>query len=90
MLCIMPEIGAALQEWMPWVPFDERIYLIMDNTGGHGTEAAIERYSQDLLDQYNVEIIHKAPQSPETNMLDLGLCWSIQSWSEQQHDNKQH
>jgi hypothetical protein len=88
MLQVMPEIGAALQQQMPWVPFDKPIYLIMDNAGGHGMEAAIERYTSDLLVQYNVEIVHQAPRSPETNVLDLGLWRSIQSWSEQQHHNK--
>ncbi len=41
-----------------------------------------------MLEQFNVEIIHQVPWSLETNVLDLGLWWSIQSWSEQQHHNK--
>jgi hypothetical protein len=68
----MPETGAALRQQVPWVPFDERIYLIMDNASGHGTEAAIERYTRNFLDWYNMEIIHQVPQLPETNVLDLG------------------
>jgi hypothetical protein len=56
MLEVMPQIGAALCERMPWVPRHERIYLVMDNAGGHGMEVAIERYKRDLLEQFKIEI----------------------------------
>jgi hypothetical protein len=31
MLDVMPRIGAAVYQNMPWVPHDETIYLVMDN-----------------------------------------------------------
>ena len=88
MLGVMPRIGAAIREKMPWVPEAETIYLVMDNAGGHGTIEAIEQYTRDLLEQYNIEIIHQVARSPEANVLDLGLWRSIQSWVEEKHKNK--
>jgi hypothetical protein len=40
----------------------------------------------DLLEQFNIEIIHQAAQSLETNVLDLGLWQGIQSSAEQIHN----
>ena len=88
MLDVMPRIGTAIRQNMPWVPRDELIYLVMDNAGGHGTAAAIQQYTRDLLVRFNIEIIHQAARSPETNPLDLGLWRSIQSWVEEKHKDK--
>ncbi len=60
----------------------------MDNADGHGTIEAIEQYTRNLLEQYKIEIIHQAARSPETNVLDLGLWRSVQSWVEEKHKNK--
>ena len=49
------------------------ILLMMDNSGGHGAILAIENHVKILLDKFNIEIIHQAPYSPETNLLDLGV-----------------
>ena len=84
----MPRIGTAIRQNMPWVPRDELIYLVMDNAGGHGTAAAIQQYTRDLLVRFNIEIIHQAARSPETNPLDLGLWRSIQSWVDEKHKGK--
>ncbi len=67
----MPRIGAAIRQKMNWVPENETIILIMDNAGGHGTIEAIQQYTRHLLENYNIEIIHQPPRSPETNPLDL-------------------
>lgn len=50
----------------------------MDNTGGHGTNEAKEKYTK-ILKLFHIEIIWQVPRSPETNMLDLGCWMSIQS-----------
>jgi len=88
MLQTMPTVGAAIRQKMPWVPAEETIYLVMDNAGGHGTETAIDEYTADLLEQFNVQIVHQAPRSPEVNALDLGLWMSLQSRVEKQHYDK--
>ena len=79
MLEIIPTIGQALRNSFHWVPANEKIYLFMDNAGGHGTDVAIALYTGILLDQFNVEVVWQVPRSPETNMLDLGVWMSIQS-----------
>ena len=51
------------------------ICLVIDNAGGHGTILAIENHTKILLDEFNIEIIHQVPNSPETNLLDL-VVWA--------------
>jgi hypothetical protein len=59
MLDVMPLIGAAIRQKMNWVPENETIILVMDNTGGHGTVEAIEQCTRNLFDNYNIEIKHQ-------------------------------
>ncbi len=73
----MPCIGAVIRQRLNCVPVNEIIYLVMDNVGGHGMIEAIEQYTRHLLENYNIEIIHQPPRSPETNPLDLGVWRSI-------------
>ena len=54
MLEMMPTIGAGIRQKMSWVPAEETIYLVMDNAGGHGTETTIDKYTADLIEQFNV------------------------------------
>jgi hypothetical protein len=79
MLNIIPRIGQRLRDSFHWVAPNEKIYLFMDNAGGHGTNTAIEQYTGILRDEYNVEVVWQVPRSPETNMLDLGIWMSIQA-----------
>lgn len=79
MLEKVPTIGAALRAAFHWVPRHEKIYLCMDNAGGHGTKEAIDEYTGILWNDFGVEIIWQVPRSPETNMLDLGVWMSIQT-----------
>ena len=57
----------------------------MDNAGGHGTDEAVQSYTDMLKSEYTIEIIQQVPRSPETNMLDLGLWRSMQSAVEKEH-----
>jgi hypothetical protein len=57
MLRVMPLVGIAIREKMPWVPQDETIYLVMDNAGGHGTEEAIGEYTRWMWREFNIENI---------------------------------
>ena len=78
MLECMPRVAAALRQKFHWVPANEKVYVCMDNAGGHGTNDAKRQYT-DILKGFNVEVIWQVPRSPETNMLDLGVWMSIQS-----------
>lgn len=49
-------VGQALHSKFHWVPPSEDIFLVMDNTGGHGSNDAIIQYTNSLK-EYNVKII---------------------------------
>ena len=72
MLEWMPKVGQAMRDTYHWIPNSEKLYLVMDNAGGHGTNDAKYCYVE-ALQEYNVDIIWQVPRLPETNMLDLGV-----------------
>ncbi len=78
MLTIMPMIADKMREAFKWVPETEKVFLVMDNAGGHGTKEAIKQYIE-ILRQRRIEVVWQVPRSPETNMLDLGVWMSIQT-----------
>jgi hypothetical protein len=86
----MPQVGKAIRDAYSWVDSDIPIYLYLDNAGGHGTDAAIERYVNLLENDYNVICVHQHPRSPETNMLDLGVWMALQNVVERLHYKKRH
>ena len=61
------------------------IYLVMDNAGGHGTVEAKQTFVERLEMVYNVRVNWQVPNSPDTNMLDLGVWMTIQSKVEELH-----
>ena len=61
------------------------MHLIMDNAGGHGTKDAIDECVLALKNDHNVIVTHRIPRSPETNLLDLGVWFSLQSAVEKNH-----
>jgi len=79
MLAVMDDIGKAIRNYFFWVPAATVIYLIIDNAGGHGTNEAIEQYRELLFRMYKVQLLHQVPNSPETNLLDLGVWRAMQS-----------
>ena len=86
MLTHIREIGAALRNnTYSFLSEDVPITLFMNNAGGHGKNDVKEQYEQILKDEYNIEIEWQVPQSPETNMLDLGVWMSLQSMVEKAH-----
>ena len=44
-----------------------------------------DKYIQDLKERHNVHVIHQISRSPETNLLDLGVWYSLQSAVEKTH-----
>ena len=79
MLGIMEEIGDAIRSYYWFLPFFISIYLMIDNAGGHGTNKAKKEYEKLLREKYNVILVFQIPNSPETNLLDLGVWRSLQS-----------
>ena len=84
----MDHVGKAIRQSYYWLKKEEHIFLIMDNVGGHGTKKAIKTYRLGLRYKYNISIIHQSPRSPFTNLLDLGVWCSMQSYVEKQHFHK--
>jgi hypothetical protein len=60
MLVTLPPIATEIHEKMPWVPREQPIYLVMDNTGGHGTRAAREEYTMRLRDEFKIIILQQS------------------------------
>ena len=75
---VMPEVAHEMRRAYHWIPETDKLYLVMDNAGGHGTDNSKSRYTE-VMRKGNIEIIWQVPRSPETNMLDLGCWMSIQS-----------
>ena len=61
------------------------IYLVMDNIDRHGTVEAKEIFVERLEIVYNVRVNWQVPNSPNTNMLDLGVLMTFQSKVEELH-----
>ena len=85
-----------MREAFHWVPIGEKdddgewiggvtLYLVVDGAGGHGTDTAIESYKKMLMDEFNIKLVFQIPQSPETNVLDLGIWMSLQAAVEKCH-----
>lgn len=77
MLETMPEVAQAIRNKFSWVPSDKWIHLVLDNAGGHGTNDAIRQY-KTMFESKKIKLIFQVPNSPETNMLDLGVWMTIQ------------
>ena len=86
---IMPRVGQAIRAAYHWVPLTEKIYLYLDNAGGHGTNEVVDAYVKLLASpKYNVICVHQRPRSPATNMLDLGVWMALQNVVEKMHFKK--
>ena len=64
------------------------INLFMDNVGRHSTKLAKLEYTDILKSDYNINIEWQVIQSPETNILDLGVWCLLQSLVEYLHQCK--
>ena len=92
MLETVNEVGKAIRDAHHWVKWDPQniqesdvTCLMMDNAGGHGSNEAVEKCTEDLKNKCKIEIIQQVPRSPETNVLDLGIWMSLQSAVEKEH-----
>ena len=85
MLDLTRPIGKAIRDKFHWLPMATPISLFMDNAGGHGTEEAKTEYIRILKEDFNIIIEWQVPNSPELNLLDLGVWCAIQHVVEQLH-----
>ena len=86
MLRKVGKIGASIRKAYHWTEMgDQIIYLVIDNAGGHGTIEAKREFERILDKEYNISVIWQVPNSPETNMLDLGVWMCLQSAVEHSH-----
>ena len=56
MLEIMLKVAQSMRQSFYWVPQEEKLFLVMDNAGGHGTSSAILQYTE-IMRRSNIEII---------------------------------
>ena len=84
MISVSYDIAAAIRKSYHWVKREIPIKLVIDNAGGHGTKAAKLEF-EVILRYYNIIVHWQIPNSPESNMLDLGVWMSVQSVVEQIH-----
>ena len=61
------------------------IYLIIDNTWGHGNTEAKGDHQKILKEKYNLIIDWQVANTTYTNMLHLGCWMAVQSEVEEQH-----
>ena len=85
MLEIMPKVGKAIRDAHFWVEAYKPIYLVLDSAGGYGTKEVIAQYKAMMKNDYNIIPVHQILQSPETNLLNLGIWMSLQSAVEKCH-----
>ena len=88
MLKAMVRVGAAMRDKYHWISIEDPLYLNVDNAGGHGSNDAVSKYTEMLLKDFNIIIIHQVPRSPFTNLLDLGVWCSLQARVEKEHYQK--
>ena len=82
---LMKELGTAIRSSFHWVAPEVEVTLVMDNAGGHGTNVFKDEFVAYLKTHHNVQVEWQVGQSPETNLLDLGIWMSFQSLVERMH-----
>ena len=71
------EIGSAVCSKYHYLDDFVSIYLFMDNSGGHGTKAVKQQYTEILKEEFNLIVEWQPPNSPEMNLLDLGIWMAL-------------
>ena len=76
---IMRTVTNEIRNYYFWVLLITKIYLVIDTSGGHRINETIKEYMNMILQQYDIKLFYQVPNSPETNLLDLGVWFSMQS-----------
>jgi hypothetical protein len=85
MLDTVEEVGQSIRDKMHWVSTETPIILFMDNAGGHGSNNAKQEYERIIFENFNILVEWQVPNSPDTNLLDLGMWSTHQSLVERMH-----
>lgn len=85
MLDTVYEIGIAIRAAFHWVSQDDPIILFMDNAGGHGSKDTKKEFVSELKKWFNITVEWQVPNSPDTNLLDLGYWATLQAMVERMH-----
>ena len=81
-------IGKSIREAHSFLLQNHPVYMFMDNAGGHGKTEIKQLYEKILKEEFAVHIEWQVPNSPETNMLVLGVWVALQSLVEKMHFGK--
>ena len=85
MLSAMIRVGKSIRDKFHWVPIHEKLYLVIDGAGGHGTNETINAYDKNLMIDFNIKPIFQVPRTPYSNVLDLGIWCGLQAAVEKTH-----
>ena len=72
-------VGKSIREKFHWVPMHEKVYLFIDDAGGHGTNEAINEYGKNLMIDFNIKLVFQVLRTPYSNILDLGIWCGLQA-----------
>ena len=67
-----------VQKYRPNALLNGRVKLQMDNAGGHGGATRIEEVRRELA-KLGIDLVCQPPNSPEFNVLDLGVWRGLQA-----------
>ena len=70
---IVETVANEIRNYYFRVTLTSTIYLVIDNAGGHGTNGTVEEYRCMIFQEYNIKLFHQVPNSPKTNLKDLGV-----------------
>ena len=73
----MDRVGVATRRLFCGVPQTQPFYLVINNTGGYGTDDAIVVYEILLSEEYYMILIFQVPWSPFTNVPDVGVWCAL-------------
>ena len=72
-LTTMRHVAVMMRAKCHWIPLSTMLYLVMDNTGGHGTDECVNEYHIILKKELSIIIIQQVPRSLYTNVLNIGV-----------------
>ena len=78
-------VGKSIREKFHWVPMHEKVYLFIDDAGGHGTNEAINEYDKNLMIDFNIKLVFQVLRTPYSNILDLGIWCELQATVQKTH-----
>lgn len=82
--CLIEKVLPAIRAKWPLCSDNETIFIQLDNARPHGYEMDIEFLEAACRDGFDMRLSFQPPNSPDLNVLDLGVFRAIQSSQYQQ------